>query len=273
MKIIILVSAVLLLAACANPYTYPEAEDYVQASDTETYCGAITSRYVMPDEDSLPLSWQEAFAALLWDKYEGEHISDCGNLIGRHRFFLHDMNLDGTPVLFVLNFFAAFTTSNTLAEYTTVYTFSDGRVVPVGHGEDIGITHLLHGAARTQMGPTPENVTGFTFMVHGPGSEFGGSSIFWRAVMEDYNLVVADHGEWYIDIGSLRELFYNTLADTDQDIIYAAIQEHTHLSINGNPATKEELDRLFGLWDLDEFIFWLRNVDEANINDIWGWKP
>ena len=213
--------------------------------------------------ENLTSSWQEAFEALLIDNHAEERISECGNFSGTDRFFLHDIDMDGIPELIVLN---------SIDEIAYIYTFRRGKALLLDYDEeDIPIIALLHGAARSRIRPSPENMPGFVFMWIGPSAgSFGTSSYYNRVVIDGESLIIADYGEWYIDIDTLHKLFDNFGSDADENILNAAIKEHTHFYINGNTVSQEELFRVFGR---DEQPFQLYAVTIDNISEIiFRWK-
>ena len=161
---------------------------------------------------------------------------------------------------------------NSIDGIVTVYTFRNDQVVSLDYG-DIDLLALLHGAARTSLGAAPENMTGFVFMWRGPSAgSFGTSAFYRRVVIDGYKLVIADYGEWFIDVNALHELFDDFGRGADWDELDAAIQKHTHLSINGIPVYEEELDRVFGLHGPRAFSR-RHAVDFNSIEDvIFGWS-
>jgi len=275
--IIFIFTAILFLAACNTQHiTYLEVEDiYTLSEDIETEIEP--AQYIGCAEDTSTLSWQEAYAALLRENHAEERISPDGNLAGFDHFLLHDIDMDGIPELFIRKLIY---TGNTRYDYdfiVTVYTFRNGEVVSLEYNEEeIWLRDLFAGAARTNIGPAPRNMPGFVFSIMGPSAGlFGTSSYYWRAVIDGDSLVIADYGEWYIDVKTLYELFDGFGYDTDDDILDAAIQEHTYFSINGNPVSLEELERVFGVFeDEDWWYHQLATVNRNNINDlIFGWVP
>ena len=261
MLLVTLVVSAIMLTACVLTIDYVEVE-------LEEFVTALEAQ-AEPDM-SMPKSttWQEAFASLLRENYAGERFSNCGGYFGRIRFFLHDMDMDGLPELFVLN---------SIDRLVTVYTFRNGAIVPIEHDEYdeyIPLFGLLHGAARMRIGPAPEQMPGFVFAEIGPSAGmFGTSSFFWRVVIDINRFVIADYGERLVDAGALHEIFDNFGHDADPDELDAARQEHTHILLNGNPVTEEELDRVFGrILEIGGFPCY--DVTEENIRDIiFGWPP
>ena len=235
----------MLLAACGN------TQDNYEPDDNEPIYNIAT------------VSWQEAYAEIL-QNYNYERVSDCGNFAGRLRFFLYDMDLDGIPEMVILNSFD---------ETATVFTHRNGNIITLEHGEDISLVPLLHGAARTRIGSAPKNMPGFVFMYRGPSAGcFGTSAFFRRVIVDEYRLVIADYGEWYIDLDTLHEIFNSSGCDVDADELDVAIQENTHLSINGIPVSEDELRRVFGIEDPPSFV--LHDINDYNINEIiFGWMP
>ena len=204
----------------------------------------VQEAYHQPQAACAILSWQDVFYDVL-------------NRSGWYRFMLYDMDLDGIPELFVID---------SQTDEVTVYTVIDSMAVPLAHGDGISLDHLLRGAARTTIHPAPEGVTGFVFAWTGPSAgRFGTSRFFRRVVMENGALVIADYGEIYIDIATLHEHFDGFGFDADDDVLYAAIEENTHIRINGNPVTEAELLSFFGS---NIMPFELHEVNADNINDI-----
>ena len=250
---IFILFAVMVLTACG-------AQTAIH-TDTESHIFAETAEEDTPKtaEIKAALSWQEAYAALLRANYAEERISDCGNFGGFDRFFLHDMDLDGIPEMFVIN---------SIDEIVTVYTFRNDEIASLSHGEEIFLVEFLHGAARTYIGAPPPGVPGFVSMSMGPSAGmFGTSALYWRVVIDEDSLVISDVGEWRIDYAALHDLFDDFGFDTDEDVLDAAIKEHTYITINDNPATEEELDNLF---DRGFSEFWPRfaDVNEDNIQSV-----
>ena len=105
--LLLLIAVFIFFTACAN--ATPLTDDFGKT------------------EESTTKAWQEAYVSLLRENYAGVRFSDCGNLSGRIRFFLHDIDTDGLPELFVLN---------SLDELATVYTFRSGEVVQLEYDPD-----------------------------------------------------------------------------------------------------------------------------------------
>ena len=263
-SILVVLLVMLLLPACDVQAAYePEVYDYALAEEAAAEIEVEPIQYVAPSQDNFRHSWQEAYAALLRDNYAGVRYSDCGGYSGTNSFLLYDIDMDNVPELFVVDSF----------DYVvTVYSYRNGEVVSIEFGEnDIPLAGLLHGAARMGIGPTHEGMPGFVFRDRWPSAGMFGTGVdFWRVVIEGDSLVIADHGEWYIDISALHELLDNFGRDADPDILDAAIAEHTHLRINGDIVSEEELNRVFGR-DLETGGAFRRYaVDEANIIDVIG---
>ena len=268
--------AVLLLAACSSRSVNYSIEEnrYIPAEDVEI---EVESVWYVTNQDNPALSWQEAYAALLRENHTQERFSDDGNLVDLDRFLLHDMDMDGIPELFVLSTIDGFEPYN-IDRIVTVYTFREGAVMSLEYSdEDMWLAALFSGAARTRIGPAPENMPGFVFMGVGPSAgAFGVSTYHWRVVIEGDGLAIADYGEWSIDYEALHELFDDFGFNTDENIHEAAIMEHTHITINGNPVYEEALNRAFGgdRLVMREGEFQLFYVNEDNINDlIFSWEP
>ena len=221
-KIVAPLVPLLALAGCgANDYYVDyEAEDYADYQ-AEGYNGQS-------------ISWQEAYADLL-RSYHGWRGTDCGNFYGSCSFFLYDMDMSGIPELFVAN----------INDAAFVYAFRDGEVIALEHWQDGALIALLRGAARTRIGATPEGELGFVFMWRGASGRFGTSAFYKRIVIDGDKLVVACYGEWYIDVVALYEKLGGSGIDVDSDTLEAIISEHTHITINGYPATEEEFRRIF----------------------------
>ena len=220
---------------------------------SDEYTTDISSDYGMP-------GWRETFAAFLRNNYP-ERESDCGGFFGPHRFFLHDLDMDGVPEMFVLD---------TFENEAMVYAFRDDGVLPLYFG-DMSLNYLLRGAARTSIGPAPGNTEGFVFSYRWPSAGmFGTGANFWRVVIDGDRLVEADFGQWYIDLAALHELFDCFGFNADEDELNAAILEHTRLHINDVTVTEEELDRVFGRYMWAGFRLYCatdENIDEI----IFGW--
>ena len=195
------------------------------------------------------ITWQESFYDILANKTDS-------------MFMLFDVDLDGIPELFVID-------GHT--DEVLVYAFRNGTITTIKHGDEISLTHLLRGAARTIIGPPPQGVEGFVFANTGPSAGlFGTSRFFWRVVLYDTQLIIADFGEIYVDINGLHEKFDNFGFDADETLLQTAIEENTHIRINGDPTTKAELFELFG-----ETIprFSLYEANKANIHAlVFGWR-
>ncbi|MCL2398852.1 MAG: hypothetical protein FWC91_03790 [Defluviitaleaceae bacterium] len=206
-------------------------------------------------------TWQEAFASILREYYP-ERASDCGHFFGARQFLLHDMTLNGIPEMFVVDNFE---------DAVTIYTFSDNKIVSIDFCDDIALSllHLFNGAARTTIRPTSKNIKGLVYESRGPAGRFGTSFFFVRMVIDDYKLVIADIGEWDIDFSTIHNILDSTGHNIEDDELRTLIWEHTHLHINGEPVSQEELDRVFGR---EIAGFRLHDADEENIHSIiLGW--
>jgi len=258
MKKIITLFTILFLASCAGqPFYNSESE--------EGYIAMPSAMVVAEEQEHAQISWQEAYATLLRDNYP-VRVSNCGNLIGPYRFFLYDMDASGIPELFVISSFE---------DIVDIYSFKDGDLISLEIAENIPLYYLLRGAARMQINPPPQGMDGFVFMWRWPSAGLFGTGASYRRVVVDWDsasLVIVDYAEWYIDLTTLHELFDNFGFDTDTDILNAAIQEHTHLTINGDPVSEEELRSAFDRdWEWDGFR--QHDVDEDNIQSIiFGWQ-
>ena len=205
---------------------------------------------VAPKEDDTPVTWQEAFAALLMENY-GEY---------RKRFMLYDINMDGLPEMFV---------SDDIDDTITVYAFRGGVVIAIEPWDETSLLHLFRGAARTWLMPAPEGVPGLVFGFRGASSGWFGTSVFYsRVLIEGDALVIADEGKIYIDVTTLHELFADSGWSAEADAI---IQEHTHIILNGETVTEEDFRSVFGqdlLQHDQHFGPRLHEVNEDNIRDI-----
>ena len=258
--------AALLLTACNSqpvyyPVYYTETEDYTMAENTYNELGIyIELTGQEPEGGNRIPHWRKAFATLLLHNYP-KGYSDCGDFWGPHSFFLHDMDMDGIPELFVLDNFE---------DEAKIYAYRNGEIITIDLS-DIPLQGFLRGAARTSIGPAPGNTEGFVFSERWPSAGlFGTGADFWRVVIEGDRLVIADFGQWYIDVAALHKLFDNFGWDADEDVLNAAILEHTRLHINDVTVPESELNRVFGRDSVAGFRRY--DVTDENVDYIiFGW--
>jgi len=199
-------------------------------------------------------TWQLAYAELLQD-YKKRIVMERGD---RLTFLLHDFDMDGTPELIVAGEYAG-------ELIDVAYTLANGEILRLEHGEGVSIIGYALGA-RMGVTATPDNAPGLITYSIGPSAGMFGTSVLYRRIVIDgHRLVIDAHGSYYVDIGTLHELFDNFgYNEPDSDMLDSAIQEHTHYYINNNAVSQEELIHMFR--EGTELIRF--GITEENIREI-----
>ena len=210
------------------------------------------SRYVTPTE-----SWQNVYAEILRDYIAENEDSDYN-----FHFLLHDIDESGVPELIVFR--------NDEDVYTAVYTFRNGEAVSLEIAEDV-MLGIHFRAARLGVFVPPNNF-GLIMSAIGPSAGvFGTSAWFSRVVIDENALIIDGRGTRYVDVDALNELFGgHGRGDYDDDILKAAIAEHTRWYIDDMVVSETEFLHVFEWGEsLIGNDFWRDNLlTEENIENV-----
>ena len=198
-------------------------------------------------------TWQEAYAVLLREYAEwSEYLY----------FLLHDFDNDGIPELIVMGH--EYYDGGELVD--AVFTFKNGEVLSLEYDGDVAIAGFALGA-RTRMLAAPGDAPGLIVYRIGPSAGVFGTSVnYYRIVIDGQRLVIDAHGERYIDISTLSELYndFGYGSDIDQAALINDINQHTHYYINDSAVPEKELCRTFELGNQISFS----SITEANIQQV-----
>jgi len=219
------------------------------SSDTSAYSNSAPNHF--SEANSRAFLWQEAYAELLLE------YSVCGDY---GSFLLHDIDNDGTPELVVIGQKRI----GSVVDFLEVaYTFRGGVVQPLEYSISEEAADLELGA-RTRTTAAPGADPGLIMFEVGPGAGMYGCSIeYCRVVLDGYRLFTDAHGERFVDVRRLSELFSGLGYDIDYDILKAAIRAHTHFYINDAIVTEAEFVRTFGSGERIS----LHVINETNIRE------
>jgi len=220
----------LILAACGDQQEIEiEAEPNVEISAVKP-----TST---PEPILQTSSWQEAYAALL-RHYETILIQEWNNNYPNGYFFLHDIDGDGIPELFIFE-------EMTYLRGIEAYTFRNGTAIRLEHHEFGGLFGSFSAI------PEIEGIVEF----HAVGS--GGR--YRRIMIDDDRIFAASDGFMTLSEAGREK--------SDADYWPLGLEWY-YLTINGEAVTVEEFEAEFGVigWE----SIWLRDypINEASIQSI-----
>ena len=174
------------------------------------------------------------------------------------QFLMIDIDKDSTPELLIISY-----KQYDDEPFFVAYTFRDGKVLPLENCADAWIAELIL-YARTRTTTAPGKAPGLITYTIGPSAGMYGCSIQYKKIVIDGNKLVIDaHGEKYIDVEKLIDLFGGYGYDIDDEILDAALLEHTHYYINDSIVSEMELDRMF---EFGEPIT-IYKINETNIRE------
>jgi len=177
----------------------------------------------------------------LWQKSYAEILLEYSVCDAYTSFLLHDFDKDGAPELIIIG--QNISSVGDLLE--TAYTFRDGVVQPLEYLTDEATAELLLGA-RTRITAAPGADPGLIIYEVGPGAGMYGCSVkYSRVILDGYRLVTDAHGEEFVDVETLLELFNGFGYDIDHDVLLAAIRAHKYFYINDDIVTEAEFVRTF----------------------------
>jgi hypothetical protein len=178
--------------------------------------------------------WQTAYVELLQD-----YIARGFDLA----FRLFDIDKDGIPEIIL----SAFPPEDYHDEgIHAVYTFRDGEIISLEEGE-MRIIDFIR-STRFWIRDAADNFPALIGRYNGPtAGRFGADRIlYWRIVIDGDKLIADTLGEWFLDLDMLTEMFGLFGGDTPDDVLDAAMREHTHFHIDDTAVTEEEFFRVFG---------------------------
>ena len=196
------------------------------------------------------VSWQEAYAEILWQYAELPLDYDISvGFDWGWNFILHDINHDSIPeLILVMRYFTGH------VGIYSVYTFANNEVISLEFNEVMGEVGLF---------APPNNSPGIVF------SQLAGSGAMYRKMgIEGNTLSIIVEGFHHLS----EEGFEKQAELWEQDLDFEDSYEWRVLTINDEPPTVEEFECMFGAWDWGEN--WLRDlpITEYNIrNGVLGW--